>query len=202
MGESDEKRELRARWGTTNDLSNLILMYGQLGASLKAEALTHMAELLARTHTDGALNATGEPLDPHEWLTEIAERSYPKDDTVAELIRQVSEDDPEWASYILIDGPLSVVLSPSEDEESQAESLYEGFMQIHANYDPATGPLAPAEFFGITVSRQLFEEYSTEKGWVFDEVQWKYEMRHQCIQKFRSFVASWRRGFYAALLAG
>lgn len=190
-----------ARRGTAQDIIVLTTLYAGLTSIAKGELIAAAVAALAVQQGFGVMAQDGSAPDPKEWLDALAVGTYPEDDAVATLIGLASEVEPEARAMIFNDGMLAVARCPSEEEEAQGEGIYIGYEYVRANFDPNLWLPEPAKYLNIEVSRAIFTEWASDSP-VFDRDAWNDEVRRRCILVFISFVADWRRDFFAALISG
>jgi hypothetical protein len=192
----DEQADLDARRGTTEDIVNLVEMYGQLDTAAKGELLTCAVELMAEQRMRRQKKAHGEECDANDWLTRVAEGTFPRGDDGARLLQRAADVNCEGLDAVFGDGLLSVVLSPSEQERANGEGLYVGYMNVWGDTSPSLNLPAPDEFFGIKELNRDYEKYEYAET----EREWQASIYSQCIDELSGMVSCWRRDFFKAIL--
>lgn len=190
----------RARQGSSEDIAVLVGLYAELSGGGRDEVLDAAVRAMAAEQVRGRSANDGAPVDPDEWLTELAEEAYPDRDEAAQLLAFASNVESDARAIILGDGPLPIVLCGSHCEYARGEQLYLGYMYVRSTSDADGVAPDPAAYLGVHVSEGDFEKWQDD-GWVPDSDAWQSEVRHRCILHFASMVALWRSNFFAALLS-
>jgi hypothetical protein len=190
---------IRARRGTADDIAVLVRLYACLGASGKGDTLWAAAQALAAQRVAGLKGSDGQPVDPGEWLADLASSTMPTGDGAAGLVEYASGVEPDARRMMFQEGCLSTVLCASEEALSLGEGAYLVYMSIRGNADEE--PPDPAPYIGIKVPQEDYLEWQDD-GWVVNEQAWQAEIRRRCILDFAAMIAEWRGNFFDALLSG
>lgn len=171
-------------------------------AGNQGKLLTAAVEALARQKIVPPAALPQNTVDPDEWLSDLAEKSYPIHSDVARLLGLASDFQSDSLSRIFNDGWLEPVLCSSQDEYQHGEGIYSAYMYVLGTTDDYLGLLPePSTYFNISAAQEDFSEFSHDEGWTLDKVAWEAEVRHQCVLQFASFVCEWRSNFFDAVLA-
>lgn len=81
--------DLRARCGTVDDLTNLVSIYVQLGASAKGALWGDVMAAVARHRVKDVKTADGKRVDAAHWLAALADTGHPDWDQCAHLIVRI-----------------------------------------------------------------------------------------------------------------
>lgn len=162
-----------------------------LNLTVRALVAQHIVVKLGMQPTD----------DIQDWLIEKARATLPWDDEVAKLIGFARDLEGDIDFAMFPDGLVSGVLSSSECEYSVGEGMLAGYDYIKSTSDLGYDFPDPFDFLHVRVDKKDFSFLDAEAGWALDEDAYKEEVRHQCILKFASYVATWRAKFFKAVLS-
>jgi hypothetical protein len=188
--------------GECNDLTQAIVRLLQMyaGSSQKLAVMEAAVQCVAFQRIRSGCKASLHDERVYDWLTEVAQSSFPHDNDVSTLMSFVADRHCDGYRLLLVDGWLQAVLCTSDGEFDAAESIY-----ISYEYTRSTELLGyempePAQFLNVRVDKQDFSDFDFETGWSLDQKAYDLEVRHQCVLKFTSFVAWWRSRFFERVL--
>ena len=193
----EEQSEYNARHGTAQDISNLMSIYSQLGTSAKSDLLRQAVELLGEQRVRGQKTPKDEPYEADDWLEHLAADTYPGDENAARLLHRGFDVHADGREIVFGDGPLSLVLTSSEEESQSGTVLYEGYLTIENDVSPAVDLPSAASYFGFEKSKRNYAEYEYAET----EEEWKDGIYRQCVAEFAGMVSLWRGRFFRALLS-
>jgi hypothetical protein len=192
-----EQTDYNARHGTAEDIINLVSIYSQLETSAKGDLFARAAELLAGQRVRGQTTPKGERYEANDWLENLADDTYPSDETAAQLLQRGSYVHSDWREIVFGDGPLSLVLTSSEEELLCGTGLYQGYRSIENNASPVDDLPSAASYFGFDKNKRNYVEYEYDET----EEEWKNGIHRQCAAEFAGMVSLWRHRFFKALLS-
>ena len=189
--------DYKARQGTAEDIINLVSVYNQLTTRAKSELLREAVKLLAPQQVDGKKTPDGQPYEPYEWLENLADDTYPRGEDAAQLLALGFDVHADGREFVFVDGPLSVVLTSSEEEVQSGMGLYAGYQMIENDAYPVGNLPSASSFFGIDEDERNYVEYE----YFETEEEWKDNIHRQCAAKFTRMISIWRNEFFKALLS-
>lgn len=179
----------------------LLQAYADLRLDGKTQLLSEAIELVAQHRMKAATVPPGAWGDAHEWLTALADQTYPHGsdaDGVLSLIRSVDAD---WESAVFTDGHLDVVAKPSEKEIDAGYGILAGYRHIKGQASPFHGIPDTAEAPGLDLAQDEFREFDGD-GWVPNQVAYEAAIEHELALRFAELVVEWRERFFEALVDG
>jgi hypothetical protein len=193
----EQQADYNARRGTAEDIVNLVSIYNQLATPAKNDLLRQAVELLAAQRVSGQKTPDGEPYEPYDWLENLADDTYPDDENAAQLLQRGSYVHLEGRRIVSGDGPLSLLLTSSEEESQSGAGLYEGYRMTTNNASPSDDLPSAASYFGFDKQKRNYVEYEYDET----EEEWKDGIHRQCAAEFTGMVSLWRSSFFRALLS-